>query len=142
MKTRTLFKSQTCRWSTPQWLFDELNKEFGFQIDVCADADNTKCEKFYTAEDDGLLMPWGKVNWCNPPYGNRIKDWLQKAVREQANGNTTVVLIPSRTDTRWFHEFALGRDCEIRFIKGRLRFGGSTENAPFPSMLLIYRGNK
>lgn len=141
MKTDVFFKSQKCRWNTPQWLFNALNKEFGFQLDVCADPDNALCEKFYTADDDGLLMPWSAVNWCNPPYGNRIHDWLNKAVREQANGKTTIVLIPARTDTKWFHEFALNRDCEIRFIKGRLRFSGATANAPFPSMLLIYHAH-
>lgn len=142
MNNRTIFRSQTCRWNTPECLFDELNQEFGFQLDVCADDDNAKCERYYTAEDDGLLMPWANVNWCNPPYGNRIQDWLQKALREQAKGKTTVVLIPARTDTRWFHAFVLGQECEIRFIKGRLRFSAATQNAPFASMLLIYKALK
>lgn len=125
-------------WATPEWLFKELDKEFGFNLDVCASPENAKCELYYTAEDDGLLMPWDGVCWCNPPYGNRIADWLNKALLETGNGVTTVVLIPSRTDTRWFHEYVLGR-CEIRFIKGRLKFGGSKNSAPFPSMLCIYR---
>lgn len=132
------FSSQTCVWSTPDWLFQELYKEFKFTLDVCALPENAQCENFFTPEDDGLLMPWSGVCWCNPPYGNRIADWLNKALLETGNGVTTVFLIPSRTDTRWFHEYVLGRS-EIRFIKGRLKFGGSENPAPFPSMLVIYR---
>lgn len=133
--------SQTCLWATPEKLFKDLNAEFNFSLDVCANDKNHKCERYYTPNDDGLLQPWDKVNWCNPPYGNRINDWLEKARREKLNGCTTVVLIPARTDTRWFHNHVLGVADEIRFIKGRLKFGGSKSNAPFPSMLIVYRGN-
>ena len=122
-------------------MFDELHKEFAFELDVCADADNAKCPRYYTAEQDGLLMPWADVNWCNPPYGNRIADWLAKARRVQANGGTTVLLLPSRTDTRWFHAHVM-KASEIRFIKGRLKFGEVTNNAPFPSLLAVYRGHR
>ena len=135
----TIFSAQTCLWSTPQYLFDELHQEFGFELDVCATPDNAMLPKYWTAEDDGLLMPWEAVNWCNPPYGNRISDWLHKARLEAANGAITVFLIPARTDTRWFHEHVLGQASEIRFIKGRLKFGDASNSAPFPSMLIIYR---
>ncbi|CAH1002621.1 hypothetical protein LEM8419_03493 [Neolewinella maritima] len=135
----TVFSSQTCMWATPQALFDELYAEFGFDLDVCASPDNAKCERYYTAEDDGLLMPWSTTNWCNPPYGNRISEWLAKARLTAAEGGTTVFLIPSRTDVRWFHEHVLGVASEIRFIKGRLKFGDAKNSAPFPSMLIIYR---
>lgn len=138
-QTNTVFSSQTCMWHTPPALFAELDKEFGFVLDVCATPKNTRCERYWTAEDDGLLMPWDKVNWCNPPYGNAIMDWLAKARLESGRGNTTAVLIPARTDTRWFHEHVLGVAKEIRFIKGRLKFGGSKNSAPFPSMLIIYK---
>lgn len=135
----TIFSGQTCMWHTPKALFDKLNDEFGFELDVCATPKNAQCDKYWTTEDDGLLMPWAKVNWCNPPYGNAIMDWLAKARLEAGRGGVTVVLIPSRTDTRWFHEHVLGVADEIRFIKGRLKFGGSKNSAPFPSMLIIYR---
>lgn len=132
------FSSQTCKWATPEWLFNELNQEFNFDIDACALPDNAKCEKYFTPDDDGLLMPWSGSVWCNPPYGNKIADWVHKAWRESHNGCTVVCLLPSRTDTRWFHNYILGV-AEIRFIKGRLKFGGSENNAPFPSMICIYR---
>jgi phage N-6-adenine-methyltransferase len=135
----TVFSAQTCMWSTPQYLFDQLDKEFAFELDVCASPENAKCTDYWTAEDDGLLMPWKSSNWCNPPYGNRISDWLAKAAIEAEKGNTTVFLIPSRTDTRWFHEYCLGYAKEIRFIKGRLKFGDAEHSAPFPSMLVIFK---
>lgn len=139
MKHSVHFSSQTCVWATPEWLFDELNQEFGFTLDVCALPENAKCEQYFTPDDDGLLMPWSGTAWCNPPYGNRIGDWLHKARLESGNGVTTVFLIPARTDTRWFHGHVLGQADEIRFIKGRLKFGGAKDSAPFPSMLVIYK---
>lgn len=132
------FSAQTCQWATPDWLFDEMNKEFDFDIDACALPENAKCEKYFTPNDDGLLMPWSGSVWCNPPYGNRIADWVQKAWRESGNGCTVVCLLPARTDTRWFHNYILGV-AEIRFIKGRLKFGGAKNPAPFPSMICIYK---
>lgn len=132
------FSAQTCVWSTPEWLFAELDKEFGFTLDACALPENAKCKRFFTPDDDGLLQPWSGVVWCNPPYGNRIGDWAAKARMEVQNGVTTVCLLPARTDTRWFHEHILGR-AEIRFVKGRLKFGGSENPAPFPSMIIIYK---
>lgn len=132
------FAAQTCVWATPDWLFDELDKEFGFTLDCCALPENAKCKRYFTPDDDGLLQPWAGTVWCNPPYGNAIANWVAKAHRESANGVTSVCLLPARTDTRWFHEHILGK-AEIRFIKGRLKFGGAPYNAPFPSMLVIYR---
>lgn len=142
MNSRVVFSSATCRWATPQDFFDELNDEFHFTLDVCAEDDNAKCANYYTPNDDGLLQPWAASNWCNPPYGNGVYHWLEKARREKMNGNTTVLLLPSRTDTKWFHYHVLPHADEIRFIKGRLRFGGSKENAPFPSMLVIFKGDE
>lgn len=132
------FSSQTCIWATPDGVFSDLNSEFGFTLDVCAIAENAKCERFFCPDDDGLLMPWSGTCWCNPPYGNRIGDWCEKAYREAFNGATTVLLLPARTDTRWFHNWILGK-AEIRFIKGRLKFGDAANSAPFPSMIVIYR---
>lgn len=141
MKNDLHFSAQTCLWSTPDGLFRELDKEFEFAVDVCALPENAKCPKFFTPEDDGLLQDWFGVAWCNPPYGNRIGDWVEKAYRESFNGVTTVLLLPVRTDTRWFHSWILGK-AEIRFFKGRLKFGGSENAAPFPSMVVIYRAKK
>ncbi len=133
-----MFTAQTCVWPTPDALFQSLDDEFGFQLDVCSLKENAKCENFFTPDDDGLLQNWYGVVWCNPPYGNGIGDWVEKAYRESFNGVTTVMLLPVRTDTKWFHNWVLGK-AEIRFIKGRLKFGDAIHNAPFPSMAIIYK---
>ena len=134
------FMSNSDEWATPQDLFNELNAEFNFNLDPCATNDNHKCEKYYTAKDDGLKISWGGYRvFCNPPYSD-IARWVEKCYREGTKDNTLVVLlIPARTDTKYFHNFIYQR-CEIRFIKGRLKFGDSKNSAPFPSMLAIYRG--
>lgn len=137
-----MFSSKTNDWSTPQDFYDELNNEFGFTLDPCADEYNHKCNKYFTEEDDGLLQDWGgEIVFCNPPYGKAIKDWVRKAYIEGCKPNTTVVLlIPARTDTQYFHDYVYHEAKEIRFIKGRLKFGDSKNAAPFPSMVVIYRG--
>lgn len=141
MKTETLFSSNTDNWSTPDYLFDELNKEFDFDLDPCADDRNHKCFLYYTKEENGLQQNWGGHRvFCNPPYGREIKHWVKKAYEEGCKPGTIVVLlVHARTDTKWFHDYVLNRS-EIRFIKGRVKFGGSANNAPFPSMIVIYRG--
>ncbi len=138
-----MFSSKTDQWSTPQSLFDELDEEFHFTLDPCADAENHKCARYFTAEEDGLAQDWsGNMVFCNPPYGRQIYQWVEKCYREGCKDNTVVVmLIPARTDTTYFHDFILNR-AEIRFIKGRLRFGGGKGAAPFPSMIVIFRGPK
>lgn len=139
---KALFTSNSDEWATPQDVYDMLNKEFSFNLDPCATEENHKCKKYYTTETDGLLQKWGGCRvFCNPPYSN-ISAWVEKAFRETRNDNTLVVLlIPSRTDTRYFHDFIYQR-AEIRFIKGRLKFGDSKSSAPFPSMVVIFRGAK
>ena len=128
--------SQTEEWATEQAFFDQVNREFNFTVDVAANESNAKCDRFYDIDSDGLMQDWdGETVWCNPPYGDRIKDWMYKAAVSDA---TTVLLVPARTDVKWFHEIVLGR-AEVRFIKGRLRFGGSKDPAPFPTMLVIFR---
>lgn len=128
---------KTVEWETPQDLFNLLNEEFHFTIDVCATVDNTKCMRFYTRDDDGLSKDWsGERVWCNPPYGKEIPVWVEKACKEDCE--LVVMLLPARTDTRWFHEYLYGK-CEIRFIKGRLKFNNAKVNAPFASMLCIIR---
>ena len=136
-----LFSSKSVIWETPQDLFDKLNAEFHFDLDVCALPENAKCEKYYTPEDDGLLQPWNGVCWCNPPYGRTIGKWVQKAYETFAGGGTVVMLLPARTDTKWFHEYIYNK-AEIRFIKGRLKFGNSKNAAPFPSMIVVFDGKE
>lgn len=140
MNTETMFSSKTDNWATPIDFFRKLNEEFHFDLDPCADEYNHKCEKYFTKETDGLLQDWGGCRvFCNPPYGKEIKKWVQKASEEAKKPNTTVVmLIPARTDTVYFHEYIYGKDTEIRFIKGRLKFGDSKTSAPFPSMVVIF----
>ena len=135
-----LFSSATDVWATPQDLFDKLNAEFGFNLDPCALPENAKCEKYFTPEINGLEQSWGGCKvFCNPPYGRQIYDWVKKAYNESRKPDTTVVmLIPARTDTRYFHEFIYHRAKEIRFIKGRLKFGSAKNAAPFPSMIVIF----
>lgn len=139
---KVMYSSNSDEWSTPQMFFDEVNKEFGFDLDVCATAENHKCDKYYTLKENGLEKNWGGYRvWCNPPY-SQIDKWVAKAFYETKQDNTLVVmLIPSRTDTRYFHNYIYGRT-EIRFVKGRLKFGDGKNSAPFPSMLVIFRGAK
>ena len=145
---KTLLSSKNMDWETPQSFFDKLNDEFSFTLDPCATHQNAKCKKYYTAGENGLLQNWGgEVVFCNPPYGLAIKDWVKKCHDEAINNNATVVmLIPARTDTTYFHQYIYNNPrAEIRFIKGRLAFGGDQRNsssAPFPSMLVIFNNRK
>ena len=137
MINKGLFTSQTDNWETPQALFDKLNDEFHFDLDVCASLANAKCKKFYTKEQDGLNQEWTGVCWMNPPYGKEIGKWLKKAYESSINGATVVCLIPSRTDTAWWHDYVMKGT--IRFIRGRLKFGNSKNSAPFPSAIVIFQ---
>ncbi|MFR8164430.1 MAG: DNA N-6-adenine-methyltransferase [Alistipes finegoldii] len=140
MNINVMFSSATDMWATPQDLFDELNAEFHFTLDPCATAENAKCKKFYTMAEDGLKQDWeGETVFCNPPYGRVIYDWVKKCYTESLKPGTVVVaLIPARTDTRYFHEFVYHKVKDIRFIKGRLKFGNAKHNAPFPSMVVVF----
>ena len=134
-----MFSSKTDLWETPQDLFDKLNNEFQFTLDVCATPENAKCDKFYTKEQDGLKHPWKGTVWCNPPYGRGIGQWVRRALFASVSGSTVVMLLPARTDTKWFHDYIYKRNnVEIRFIRGRLKFGGSKNSAPFPSMVVVF----
>lgn len=139
MINKGLFTSNTVEWATPQALFDELNKEFNFTLDPCATPDNAKCKKFFTKADNGLKQDWGGERvFCNPPYGQEIRDWVEKAYNENKKGVFVVMLIPARTDTKYFHKYIYNKH-EIRFIKGRLHFNDGKSPAPFPSMIVIMR---
>lgn len=132
------YSSATIYWETPQWLFDTLNKEFGFTLDTCATPDNAKCERFFTEDDNGLMKDWGdNVCWMNPPYGAEIARWMAKAHNAANMGATVVCLVPSRTDTEWWHKHAMKH--EIRFLRGRLKFGDAVDSAPFPSAVVVMR---
>lgn len=134
------YSSKTVIWETPQPFFDVLNAEFGFQLDVCALLENAKCERFFSPEQDGLVQKWDGVCFCNPPYGREISKWIKKAYESSLTGSIVVCLIPSRTDTRWFHDYVLPF-AEIRFIPSRLYFSGKGR-APFPSAVVIFRPRK
>jgi site-specific DNA-methyltransferase (adenine-specific) len=134
-----LFASKNEVWETPQAFFDKLNDEFRFTLDACALPENAKCRLYYTPQDDGLLQDWsGHTTFCNPPYGRKIAAWVEKCYWESRKKNTKVVmLLPARTDTVYFHSY-IYQKAEIRFVKGRLKFGNALNSAPFPSMVVIY----
>ena len=133
---KVLFSSKKEEWETPQDLFDALNEQYNFTLDVCALPENAKCDKFFTPEIDGLKQKWEGVCWCNPPYGRQIGKWVEKACKSFA---TVVMLLPARTDTKWFHQYIYNKS-EVRFVRGRLRFGDQEQPAPFPSMVVVFRG--
>ena len=137
MNTDLMFSSKTDMWETPQDFFDKLNDEFHFTLDACATSENAKCARFYTKEQDGLAQPWDGVVWCNPPYCRQTGKWVEKAYNESKCGATVVMLIPCRPDVSYFHDFILGK-AEVRFVRGRLKFGGSKNSAPFPSMVVVF----
>ena len=139
MNTEVMFSSKADLWETPQILFDQLNNEFHFNLDVCALPENAKCAAYYTPEMNGLVQPWYGNCWCNPPYGRKIGEWVKRAHNYAMEGITTVMLLPARTDTQWFHDYILNPMREIRFIRGRLKFGGAKNSAPFPSMVVVFR---
>lgn len=130
-------------WETPQTLFDELDREFHFTLDPASTDENAKCLKHYTMKDDGLSKSWkGERVFLNPPYGREIPKWVEKAFHEFSGGvEPIVLLIPARTDTAYWHEYIFGK-AEIRFIRGRIKFGDAHEGAPFPSAIVIYRSKK
>jgi phage N-6-adenine-methyltransferase len=133
---------KTVEWGTPQDFFDDLNEEFGFTLDVAANSENAKCARYFSPEDDGLSKSWaGETCWMNPPYGREIRLWMKKAYEESLNA-IVVCLVPARTDTAWWWDYAMKG--EIRFIRGRLRFTGGTKinpqshNAPFPVAVVVF----
>lgn len=139
---KELFTSNTNEYETPLDFYNELDKEFHFTLDPCATKENAKCKKYYTKKENGLLQDWSKdIVFMNPPYGRVISTWIQKAYNESKKGAFVCCLLPSRTDTKWFHKYCTkGR---IQFIKGRLKFNNMKNSAPFPSMLVyFFRGEK
>lgn len=139
-----LQKGKSVEWATPHDLFNELDAEFHFTLDPCATVENTKCPKFYTIEDDGLAQSWKDERvFMNPPYGEGVTKWIAKAYFESQYAEVIVGLLPARTDTRWFHDYAYNK-AEIRFLKGRVKFigpNGQSGSSTFPSMIIIWRSS-
>lgn len=125
-------------WETPHELFNRLNEEFGFTLDVCATAANAKCARFLSPVDDALTQEWVGICWMNPPYGNQIARWIKKAKEEADRGATVVALLAARTDTGWWHDYVM-KAAEVRFLRGRVRFQGAPAPAPFPSAIVVFR---
>jgi site-specific DNA-methyltransferase (adenine-specific) len=130
-KFKGLMTSLSPYWATPKWLYETLDQEFAFNDDPCP----------LHSEQDGLLRSWGSSTFINPPYGRVIGDWVKKGFEEAQSGKTVVMLLPARTDTRWFHDYVL-KAKEIRWIKGRLKFGEAVNSAPFPSMIVVFKITK
>lgn len=143
MLNKAMMTSNTDEWETPIDFYNQLNDEFHFTLDPCATHENHKCDKYYTKEENGLSKSWsGERVFCNPPYGKHISNWVEKAYIENRDNNVLVVmLIPARTDTKYFHNYIYNKH-EIRFIKGRLKFSNSKDGAPFPSMVVIMHENE
>jgi len=144
---RVMTSSEDHTWQTPKWFFDVVERIFvekyggPFDMDVAASAENHLAPKFYTEEDDALSKPWRGRVWCNPPYGEMVPKFLVKAHQESENhGAIVAMLIPSRTDTKYSHD-VISKAAEVRAIRGRLKFGESSDSAPFPSVLVIFDRN-
>lgn len=130
------YASSSSEWTTPQPLFNSLDKIFHFTLDAAATADNAKCAKFYTAKQDALAQEWRGVVWCNPPYGRGLGRWVEKACESRA---TVVMLLPAYTANAWWHEFVVPRG-EVILLRGRVQYGGIAF-APFSSAIVIFRRN-
>jgi phage N-6-adenine-methyltransferase len=133
------FSSRSCEWETPLDLYAALAARFGgFDLDPAATSANAKCARYFTRAEDGLAQPWTGRVWLNPPYGREIGAWLKKAWESaQTTAELVVCLVPARTDTAWWHQWAARG--EVEHLKGRLRFGGASSGAPFPSALVVFR---
>jgi phage N-6-adenine-methyltransferase len=142
MNNKLMFSSERETWETPQDFFDLVNKEFNFDVDVCALPNSAKCKKYYTPEIDALKQKWEGVCWMNPPYARVITGkWVEYAQSQAVRGTVVVALLPARTDTVWFHD-AMVSEPAIMFLKGRLKFGGAKNAAPFPSCLIVFSDNQ
>lgn len=137
--SNTLYSSRSEEWATPPDFFAELDDEFAFTLDPCATDQNAKCATYFTKAHDGLARDWEQHTvFCNPPYGRKIGLWAEKCYRASLGGATVVLLVHARTDTRFFHDWVYGK-AELRFVRGRLKFGDGKQSAPFPSLVAIYR---
>jgi len=138
---KLMFSSNSDEWETPPEFYDKLNKRFKFTLDPCCSPDNHKCDKYYTYKEDGLSKSWADEKvFVNPPYGD-IGEWVKKAYKEATENRAIVVLlIPSRTDTKYWHDYVMNGASVIYFVKGRLKFSGAKNTAPFPSAIVVFGG--
>jgi site-specific DNA-methyltransferase (adenine-specific) len=137
-----LLSSKRHDWRTPKVFFESVTREFGtFDTDAAASVENALCPHFWDEQSDSLKQDWnGRKIWCNPPYGRTIKKWVSKAYSTIGTGGIVVMLIPSRTDTSYFHDYIYNKKgVEVRFLRGRLKFDDGKDPAPFPSMLVIFK---
>ena len=138
MNTDLMFSSATDQWATPQAFFNEWDDIYHFELDVCADASNAKCRRYFSEQDNGLAQNWAPYRcWMNPPYGREIRRWIQKAYQESLRGATVVCLLPARTDTAWWHEYIIPF-AKMTFVRGRLKFGDATNSTPFASVVAVF----
>jgi phage N-6-adenine-methyltransferase len=141
--SRALFSSAKQDWETPPHIFGPLDREFKFTLDAAASPQSAKCKQFLTIDDGPPdADKWRGHNvWINPPYGRGIGAWVEQAFRAHRLGALVVMLLPARTDTRWFHSHIYNKpSVEIRLLRGRIKFVGAPASAPFPSMIVIFRG--
>lgn len=131
------FNRSKVDYETPDEIFDPLDAEFHFTLDVAATTENTKCRKFFTVDQDGLIQDWQGVCWMNPPFGREMKKWVKKAFEEWKKGTTVVCLLPSRTNTAWWHDWVMKG--EIRFIRGEVKFKGQKNGLWMPMAIIIFR---
>ncbi len=145
MVSPVLFKSSQADWKTPKYVFKCLERLFGrFDLDPCTEDNNLGTPYYYTLEDDGLCQPWFGNVYVNPPYGKDVGRWVEKAVNEVRSGNAqqVVMLLAARTDTKWFQRYVLGFATEVLFVEGRIKFDGAKNPAPFPSVVVVFRGGE
>ena len=136
---KAMVSSKSNEWDTPMSFFKLLDDEFNFTLDPCCREDTAKCKKFYTIVDDGLKQDWSKdVVFMNPPYGGHTGDWIKKALEESKKGATVVCLIVSSTDRSYWHEYIFPFASQVRFVRGRIKFGNSKSTAPFASAVVIF----
>lgn len=142
MLNDSIYSSNKMDWGTPQYLFDALDDEFAFTLDACANNFNHKCDSYYNKDQDALKQSWHGVVWMNPPYGREIVDWMRKAKHEVDVGHaqTVVCLVPVRSDSKWWHNFAM-KASEIRLLDQRLEFQGAGNKAPFPAAIIVFEEN-
>lgn len=140
LKRKVYHRHESDLWSTPQDKFDELHAEFGFTLDACAISANTKCDHYFTPEQDGLQQDWSGVVFCNPPY-SEVDQWIAKAYEASKAGALVVCIVNASVDTTWWHAYVQPY-AEVRFPKGRWKFerpGGKGQSAPRPTAIVIFR---
>jgi site-specific DNA-methyltransferase (adenine-specific) len=137
-KWETAWRSDKQDWETPQGLFDWLNEQYHFTLDVCATQANAKVARYFSLTDDGLAQSWAdEVCFMNPPYGRSVGKWIEKARSEAEKGATVVCLVYARTGAAWYQDHVPNATC-VHLIRTRLRFVGAKSSAPSDSAIIIF----